>query len=151
MGRRHLDGGRVAPALELVRRPLHWGFNAGPGRGPKLLGRRRQPNSAVERSCADQRSCLPADRGDGDRRGRPVTGPACCPTGRRDPEGWRGFVAFSTGVGEQRLGWFPAELLRRGLPGLGGPGQQLQKGPRKRHDEMRPNRAQGTWVSPLGQ
>jgi len=35
---------------------------------------------------------------------------------RRDADGWRGFVAFSTGVGQQRLGWFPAEQLSPGLP-----------------------------------
>lgn len=35
---------------------------------------------------------------------------------RRDADGWRGFVAFSTGVGQQRLGWFPADALRPGLP-----------------------------------
>ena len=34
---------------------------------------------------------------------------------RRDADGWRGFVAFSTGVGQQRLGWFPAERLSPGL------------------------------------
>ncbi len=37
---------------------------------------------------------------------------------RRDADGWRGFVAF-TGVGENRLGWFPADHLRPGVP-LGG-------------------------------
>jgi len=35
---------------------------------------------------------------------------------RRDADGWRGFVAFSTGVGQQRLGWFPAEQLAPGVP-----------------------------------
>jgi len=35
---------------------------------------------------------------------------------RRDPDTWRGFVAFSTGLGEQRLGWFAAERLGSGLP-----------------------------------
>ncbi len=35
---------------------------------------------------------------------------------RRDADTWRGFVAFSTGVGQQRLGWFPAEQLSPGLP-----------------------------------
>ncbi len=35
---------------------------------------------------------------------------------RQDADGWRGFVAFSTGVGQQRLGWFPADQLRPGEP-----------------------------------
>ncbi len=35
---------------------------------------------------------------------------------RRDVDTWRGFVAFSTGVGQQRLGWFSAEQLSTGLP-----------------------------------
>lgn len=38
---------------------------------------------------------------------------------RRDVDTWRGFVAFSTGVGQQRLGWFPGDQLRAGEP-LGG-------------------------------
>lgn len=35
---------------------------------------------------------------------------------RRDADTWRGFVEFSTGVGQQRLGWFPADELRPGEP-----------------------------------
>lgn len=35
---------------------------------------------------------------------------------RRYGDAWRGFVAFSTGVGQQRLGWFSADQLSPGLP-----------------------------------
>lgn len=33
---------------------------------------------------------------------------------RRDGDTWRGFVSFSTGHGQQRIGWFPADQLAPG-------------------------------------
>lgn len=41
---------------------------------------------------------------------------AAAPHWQRDADGWRGFDTISTGVDQQRFGWFPADPLRPGLP-----------------------------------